>query len=181
MGVFDWWKRRPTEPPGLQAWRTAWEAGAAGEPDRETVERLRAALDALAAPEEEIEIEREMLDGLLALCNLVQGVHAAGLPALETGHRVVGTDACHFSAPASMPDEPAEPAGRLLLTSRRAVFAGGAGIAIPWHALTDTLHASRDVILVSRGRERVHRFRCNSFTDALTASYIARRLVARKS
>ena len=92
----------------------------------ESVASLTSDLENLGLAEEEIEIEREMIDGLDQLVKLQTALAAEGLPVIETGHRVVGTDVCHFSAPSSMPDDPAQPSGRLILTSARAIFTGGA-------------------------------------------------------
>lgn len=118
-----------------------------------------------------------MLDGLAALIELT----LAGMPVVETGHRVVGTEACHFSAPALMPDEPSQPGGRLLFTPTRAVFVGGGRpSAIPWHVVGDVQHAARDVLLVRADRERVYRFRTNSYADALCGAHLARRLMPRR-
>jgi hypothetical protein len=140
---------------------------------------LRAALDALDLPDEEIEIEHEMLDALRELGELTAMVRQTGLPAIETGHRVVGSERCHFTAPASMPDESAQPSGRLLLTSGRAIFAGGgAGAAVPWHSVADARQVERDLVLIRSDREQLYRFRCNSFTDALRAAFIAGELIA---
>ena len=75
---------------------------------------------------DDVEIEEEMLDGLERLVALTGELQASRLPSVETTHRVVGTDVCHYSAPASMPEDPAQPSGRLLLTGTRAVFIGGA-------------------------------------------------------
>jgi len=110
---------------------------------------------------------------------LRQQVDGSALPIVETGHRVVGSDRCHFSAPASMPDDPAQPAGRLLLTDRRAVFVGGARvISLPWHSIGEALRSERDVVLTGRNREQLYRFRCNSFTDATRGVFLAERLAA---
>jgi hypothetical protein len=97
---------------------------------------------------------------------------------IETGHRAIGADICHFTAPASMPDENGQPSGRLLLTDRRLVFVGGVrGAAIPWHSVIRTILAERDIVLVRSG-EQVYRFRCNSFSEAFRAALLARQLVA---
>ncbi len=129
--------------------------------------------------DDDMEIEREMLDALDELGALTADVLANGLPAIETGHRVVGTERCHFTAPVSMPDEVSQPSGRLLLTSGRAIFVGGAnGAAVPWHSVADTRHLERDVVLIRGDRERLYRFRCNSFGDALRAAFLARQLMA---
>ena len=42
----------------------------------------------------------------------------------------MGQEECHFIAPASLPDDPLQPSGRVLLTARRALFAGG-GATVP--------------------------------------------------
>ena len=79
----------------------------------------------------------------------------------------------------SMPDEPSQPSGRLLLTARRAIFVGGArGVSAAWHSVMQSLHDERDLLLVRVDRDTIHRFRCNSFGDALKAAFIARALVA---
>ena len=78
-----------------------------------------------------------------------------------------------------MPDEPGEPGGRLLLTSGRAIFVGGAnGLSAAWHAVGDAHHLHRDLVLVRTDRDRIYRFRCNTFGDALRGAFIARALIA---
>jgi hypothetical protein len=125
-----------------------------------------------------VEIEREMLDALQDLAVLVASVRAAGLPVVETGHRVVGSDRCHFTAPASMPDEVSQPSGRLLLTSARAIFLGGAqGATAPWHSVGDALQLDRDLVLIRSDRDKLYRFRCNTFSDALRAAFLSRELM----
>jgi hypothetical protein len=100
---------------------------------------------------------------------------------VETGHRVVGRDRCHFTAAVSMPDEAAQPSGRLLLTSTRAIFVGGPhAVSAPWHMVVEARHADRDLLLVRTTRDRIYRFRCNSFGDTLRAALIARELIARR-
>jgi hypothetical protein len=182
MGLLRWLKlqtRSETESK-LDEWRRAWQAACASV-DGARVGSLTASLQELQLPEEEIEIEREMLAGLEQLVLLHGDVAAKGFPILETGHRVVGTDRCHFSAPASMPDDPAQPSGRLILTNARAIFAGGArATTLPWHAVADVLQQDRDVILVRHDRETLYRFRCNVFADALSAAFLARALSRRR-
>jgi len=153
-------------------WRTACQA-----PSWEAVAELGDALDVLNLPEDEVEVEREMLAGLRHLAERQAAAASGALPLIETGHRVVGTDRCHFSAPASMPDDANQPSGRLILTHVRAIFAGGGkATTVPWHAVSDVLHQERDVILIRRDRETMHRFRCNLFGDALEAAWLARTL-----
>lgn len=180
MGLRDWWRGRGTnrEDPRLRRWRADWSktAGAAESGD---IARMGAELDAFGLPEEEIEIEREMLQALRERNELLSSVRESGLPRVETGHRVVRAEPCHYSAPVSMPDEPGQPSGRLLLTSGRAIFAGGgSGVATAWHMISDALHMERDVVLVRNGRAQVYRFRCNTYGDALRAAFIAGQLLA---
>jgi len=88
---------------------------------------------------------------------------------------------CHYSAPASMPDEPGQPAGRLLFTSTRAIFVGGPdGLAAAWHSISEAGHIERDLVLTRNGRDRIYRFRCNAYGDALRAAFIAGELLARR-
>lgn len=179
MALFGWLTGRGVSEHDrlLRHWREAWEA-AARTTDTGAVPRLRSQLDALALPEDEIEIEREMLDGLAELATLASSVGTNGLPAIPTGHRIVGADICHFTAPASMPDDPSQPSGRLLLTSARAIFIGGPGAGAPWHSLGEAAHADRDLVLVRHDRSHLHRFRCNTYSDAMTAAFMARHLIA---
>lgn len=179
MGLFGWFTKGggSAQDRRLQQWRDAWHAAAQAS-DTGAVAGLRSELDALGLPDDDVEIEREMLEGLDELAGLTADVGARGLPAIETGHRVVGTDTCHFTAPASMPDDPSQPSGRLLLTSARTIFVGGPGAVVPWHSLSEARHIDRDVVLVRRDRERLYRFRCNTYRDAITAAFLATRLIA---
>jgi hypothetical protein len=160
----------------LRDWKIAWtEAAALPDPDK--VRALRERLEHIQAPNGDLEIEQEMLDGLEQMIQFASTVAQEGLPAIATGHRVVGADVCHFIAPASMPDDPAQPSGRLLLTNARAIFVGGArGVTVAWHAVTQPHQADRDILLVRVDGSALYRFRCNSFDDALRGAFIARRL-----
>jgi hypothetical protein len=182
MGLLVWLKARARnrhERQGLDEWRRQWRAACGEEPDPTRIAALSAALERLGLSEEDAEIEREMLEGLELLAALRASVASGELPRVETGHRIVGADLCHFSAPASMPDEPSQPGGRLLLTALRAIFVGSArAVTVPWHAISDVLDEGRDVILVRHGRETFHRFRCNVYGDALSAAFLARTLSA---
>jgi hypothetical protein len=145
-----------------------------------SVESLGSSLRALGLPDEDTEIEREMLEGLQALVQLRQASATDGLPIIETGHRVIGADRCHFTAPVSMPEDEAQPSGRLLLTGARAIFVGGARTrTVPWHAVAEVLQHDRDLVLIRKDRESLYRFRCNSYGDAMCGAYLARRLSGR--
>ena len=180
MALFGWLSRRSKDD-GTQAWRNEWNA-AVEALDASAVARLEAGLRRMQPPADDLEVEEEMLDGLKQLLALESAIAASGPPTMDTTHRVVGADACHFSAPVSVPDDPAQPTGRLLLTSTRAVFAGGARTpAVPWHALRQVVRQGRDLLFVTTrgGEDDGVRYRCNSYGEALCAAAIARHLVER--
>lgn len=178
MGLFGWLKPRSNKG-AVRAWRDRWTR-AVETLDADALASLDAALRQQPPLADDVEMEEEMLDGLRHLLELERELAAARLPAVDTTHRVVGADRCHFSAPVSLPDDPAQPTGRLLLTGTRAVFAGGARpTVLAWHATADVVQTDRDVLLVRGDGTALHRFRCNSYGDALTAAAIARHLAAR--
>ena len=181
MGLFDWLRRRgaPLEDSRLRGWRDAWAHAAALTHDQhDHIARLSAELDGFGLSDDDVEIEREMLDALRDREALLVSVRVSGLPTVETGHRVVRGEPCHYSAPVSMPEEIGQPSGRLLMTSDRAIFVGGAkGIAAAWHTIAEATHRERDVLLVRNARDEGYRFRCNSYGDALRAVFIARELL----
>jgi len=179
MGLFGWWSKKGGDD-GTQAWRHQW-AAAVSALDARAAAELDAALRATPPLADDLEIEHEMLDGLHQLLTLERELASGTAPVIETTHRVVGSDRCHFSAPVSMPDDPAQPTGRLLLTSTRAAFAGGTRApALPWHAVRDVVQTGRDLLFVtSRGPEDAQRFRCNSYSEAMCGGAIARYLVNR--
>ena len=178
MGLLAWLTGKSrNDDPRVAEWRRKWTHAVETRRSERDVPELQAGLDALELPDDDIEVEREMLDGLRELWRLHGELDSAGLPSIETGHRVIGADVCHFSAPASMPDDEAQPSGRLLLTSARAIFAGGARTrSLPWHAVGKILHSERDILLV-RKDQGLYRFRCNTYSDALRGTLIAERLV----
>jgi hypothetical protein len=181
MRLFGWLRGKNNDGgrPVLEAWHQRWRTAAAS-PAVAVVSELKAELDALKLPEEEVEIEREMLDGLDQLAQLHDALGRNGLPIVETGHRVVGTDTCHFSAPSSMPDDPSQASGRLIFTGVRAIFAGGGRtVTLPWHAVAEIIQQDRDLVLVKHDRETFHRFRCNVYADAMCAGLLAKRLAKR--
>ena len=140
----------------------------------------RAALDDLTprlAPAEHID-ERERQEEMLDAIAQVSALHSAGtLPVLDTQHRVIGTDLCHFMAPVSAPDH-SDASGKLFLTSQRVIFAGGASIAWPWHRVRGAVRHERD-ILFEGGDALALRLRCNTYGDAAVATALAERLSRR--
>ena len=121
--------------------------------------------------------ERERQEEMLEAVSRVIALDAAALPELETQHRVIGTDRCHFMAPVSAPDH-GDAAGKLFLTSARVIFAGGASIAWPWHRVRRAGRQERDLIFEG-GDALTLRLRCNSYGDAAVAAAIASRLTRR--
>jgi hypothetical protein len=181
MNWFGWLKRTDRDSDRrLREWRRAW-ADAAEVPARDRSAALRARLVEIGLDDDEHEMEREMLEGLESLVALAETIRAGAPPIIVTGHRAVGTDLCHFSAPASLPDDPNQPSGTLLLTSIRAIFIGGSrGVTIPWHAVGVCTRQERDMLLVRTDRPDVHRVRCNTYGDALRAAFLVRHLTARR-
>jgi hypothetical protein len=177
MGLFGWLTRKSNDV-GTRAWREAWAAAVAAL-DTAAVDGLEAALRQQPPLADDVEMEEEMLDALKQLLAVERDLAGGSLPLIETTHRVVGADRCHFSAPVSMPDDPSQPTGPLLLTSSRAVFAGGSRQpALPWHGVREVIQSGRDLIFVlNRPQpEDGQRYRCNSYSDALCGAAIARYL-----
>ena len=122
-----------------------------------------------------------MLDGLDAVVDLSAAVSANGLSPIVTGHRAVGADRCFFTAPVSLPDDPAQAAGTFLLTDARAIVVGGSrSLTLPWHSVARCLRQDRDLVLVRTGHQDLHRLRCNSFADALRAAFLVREVTNRR-
>jgi hypothetical protein len=120
---------------------------------------------------DERERQIEMIEGLEHLCRVAA---IDTVPVLETQHRVIGTDACHFMAPVSAPDH-GDAIGKLFLTNHRVIFAGGASIAWPWHRVRRVTRHDRDV-LFEGGDTLALRLRCNSYADALASVAFGERL-----
>ena len=181
MGLLGWWRARDGRKRAtpLDGWRTDWAAAVAAE-DGDRIAVLRSSLAALGLDEDDLEIEMEMIEGLSELSAVASRLRAGELPVVDTGHRVVGTDTCHFIAPASLPDDPSQSGGRVILTGPRAIFAGGGrATSIAWHSVADVLQTERDLLLVLHDRETAHRFRFNSFADALCGAALSRHLARR--
>lgn len=178
MGIFSWLTGKNGS--AASAWREEWRRAVAS-PDAAVVLSLEAALRRQPPIADDLELEEEMLEALRQLVDLSRDLDASHPPVVETSHRLVGADVCHFSAAVSVPDDPAQPTGRLLLTSRRAAFAGGGRVpALAWHAVRQVVQDGRDVLFIHIGGDDGVRFRCNSFTDAVCGAAIARFLIQRQ-
>jgi hypothetical protein len=179
MGLIAWLKGDRGPDRKRRAWRREWTRAVAAV-DADAARRLRAALEAAPPLAEDVEVEEEMLEGLERLIALTAELGTGRLPHIETSHRVLRGDLCHYSAPASMPDDPGQPSGRLLLTSGRAVFVGGSKVAsLPWHAAVQALQGDRDLLIARADGQTGYRFRCNTYGDALCAAALARHLMTR--
>jgi len=179
MTIFGWLRRNHARQNGaLLEWRARWAAAIeTADPSSTADDHLRRLLDELGASEPDLEIEREMLDALEALRRAQPDLAGGSLPIVETRHRVIGQDACHFTAPASLPSDQSQPAGRVLLTGARAVFVGGGrSSATPWHAVRTIARRERDVLLVRTAESAAAHFRFNTYTDAVLCALLARHL-----
>ena len=178
MGLFDWIKGRHSgNHRERRQWHEAWSAAIAAEDPSQSA-RLKEQLASLpVAPGDDNEVELEMLDALDQLQSLWEHTNAGGLPVLETHHRVVAGDPCHFTAPATLPDDPAQASGRLLFTSTRSLFIGaGRPQPVAWHSVREVVRSNRDVVLVRADGSAAAHFRFNTFGDAAAAVFLARRL-----
>lgn len=162
--------------PATAASEDAWWRDARAALDAPSAATLGALRPRLAPPHQIDERERqeEMLDAIERVWALSE---REALPVLDTQHRVIGTDVCHFMTPVSAPDH-GDASGKLFLTSHRVIFAGGASIAWPWHRVRRATRHERDLV-VEGGDSLTLRLRCNSYGDAALAAMIAQRLSRR--
>jgi hypothetical protein len=180
-GWLPWWLR-PSERArrrSLKAFqadvRSACAAREVGAIDR--LERRRVELD---LAEDEVAIEVEMIEALRDLADLTTTVEDEGLPVVETSHRAVGAEICHLVVPMSLPDSETQASGKLFLTDRRIVWVAGASkSAVSWSGAGLVRREDRDLVIVSADRQRVYRFRCNSYSEAIRAAFIAEWYLAR--
>lgn len=170
---WRFFRTRATAPARDEAWWRAADA-AADAPRPDEITQLRSSMRP-DAPVDEAEQQEEMLDGLEQLVVLVEG---NALPVLTTQHRVIGTDVCHLALPATLSGEQAVP-GKLFLTSRRIVFAGGSARSWPWHLVRGVARRDRTVIVHLAGGTHGVQLDCNTFGDALGVVHLSRRLAGR--
>jgi hypothetical protein len=178
MKLFGWFRRRQDgHEKQRRRWREAWAAAIARE-DASQAGTLKAELESLRMqPDDDVEVELEMLDALERVGTLRQQTADGSLPDVETHHRVVAGERCHFTAPATLPDDPAQTSGRLLFSTSRSVFVGGGRPQlVAWHTVRDVHHTDRDVVFVRVDGSPSAHFRFNTFADAVEAAFLARRL-----
>jgi len=152
-------------------------AAACDAADGAAVDRLLARRAEVGLSEDEAAIEIEMLDGLREFLEFRAEAERDGLPVLDTQHRVLGADRCHFWTPAFPPDR-VEAGGKLFFTATRLVFLGGGVQATPWNAVAKIGREGCDLVVVVPSRDAIFRFRCNAFGEAMRAQYVAERLLA---
>lgn len=175
MNLFGWLKKDRKGDNALGQWRAAWASAVAGNGTSD--DELRQRLEALSAHEADIEVELEMLDALVQLRAAQAAAANGGLPAVETQHRVLASEACHFSAPASLASDQAQASGRVLFTGSRAVFVGaGRTSACPWHMVHEIGRVDRDVLFVRADGSAAAHFRFNTFGDAVLGAFLAQQL-----
>jgi hypothetical protein len=172
MKLLGWFRRGAENDDRLSEWRAVWERAIAA-PETASVHDLRQALDGVA-PGTDVEVELEMLEALEHLRQLADSAARGVLPTIETQHRVVGTEPCHFTAPASLPLDDAPSSGRVLATPTRAIFVGaGRTHATPWHSVHQIVRMERDVLLLRADRTPAAHFRFNTYGDAVAAAFLA--------
>jgi hypothetical protein len=53
-------------------------------------------------------------------------------------------------------------------------------MTIPWHGVGRVLPQNRDLVLIRTDRQDLHRFRCNSFGEAMRAAFLSQQLAKRR-
>jgi hypothetical protein len=180
MTWFGWLKGKNSgHDSPLAQWRAAWAAAVAGSEEADA--ELRRQFDTATVGQPDVELETEMLDALDQLRDTQRRVKAGELPAVETHHRVIGSDICHFSAPASLPTDQGQASGRVLLTGSKAVFVGGGRTsATAWHMVHQLARIERDVLLARPDGSPAAHFRFNTYADALVCAFLAAELRGQK-
>lgn len=176
MRLFGW-IRKDERARALRQWRNDWTALIEQGVGEEGA--LRSRLATLADTEPDVEVELEMLDALDQLRALQHGLAVGDLPTVETQHRIIGAEPCHFTAPSSIPTDHSHTAGRLLLTRSRAVFVGaGRTASTPWHMVYEVARVDRDVVFVRTDQTPIAHYRFNTYADAILCACLASHLKA---
>ena len=165
--IWRAFKRSPSPSDNEKAW---WhEANAAADAvTAEAIAALRTKLSGTGRSADDLERQEEMLEGLEQLL----ASRAEPVPIVHTQHRVIGDDVCHFVAPATLAAEVDAP-GKIFVTSRRLIFAGGRVQAWPWHRVRRIVRIERAlVVAIAGGPDGVH-LTCNTYGDALVAASLA--------
>jgi hypothetical protein len=163
--------RKSSSPKIDPVWWQAADA-AAEAPTGAAVDSLAVSLTPTSAASDELERQQEMLSGLR---DLVELASSDTLPVINTQHRAIGQDACHFIAPVSLAVEGGG-AGKIFLTSARLVFVGGRLRSWPWHRVRKITRAGRNLLIIIAGEGEDLLLQCNTYSEALVARYFIQRL-----
>ncbi len=142
-------------------------------PDQAALEALRSRPASLGLTEDDVALELEIIEGLLEVIAL----RKSGPPAIPTNHRALAGEPCRFVAPASRPDSPTDPGGKLFFTDRRIVYLGSPTLTMSWAHVAAVTDHDRDLVVRVRP-DSLRTFRCNSYVDTLRGAYIASVLIA---
>jgi hypothetical protein len=149
----------------------------AGEPSAEGIAALLQSMATIDDAPDEADRQAEFVEGLQRLADLRA---TTALPNIPTQHRVIASDRCHFIAPVSLVG-PAGVAGKLFLTSNRAIFVGASVVSWPWHRVRAIARQDRDLVLSIVGGADLFVLRCNTYGDALEAGFLAEILASAAS
>jgi hypothetical protein len=153
----------------------ALAARSAQDPDVLTHLRQRPA--ELGLTEDDVALELEMVDGLIEVLELRRrAALGCPLPVVETSHRALAAEPCHFVAPVFRPDAPGDAGGKLFFTARRLLYLGSPSTSLSWAHVTALTDVDRDLVVRVRP-DGVRTFRCNSYVDTLRGAYIASQLL----
>ncbi len=144
-------------------------------PEAGGIAELRGAVLPMADFPDVAEAQTEMLDALDAALALST---RATLPMVETQHRVIGPDRCHYIAPASLADQ-LDGGGRLFVTSDRLILVAGGVKTWGWHQIARLDRRDRDVLITLKGRDPLH-LRLNAYEHAILVTAMAGRLLANR-
>ena len=173
MGLFALFRRRESAQPDVSEWwRTANALASA--PTVQGIHALKASIVSGDVVPDMAEAQDEMPEGLEALVALSQ----SDLPVLDTQHRVIGTDTCHYIAPASLIDQ-VDAGGKVFVTSARMIFASGTVLSWPWHQIATVQRQERDLLVDLKGRPGV-RLRLNTYEAALVIAALVGRLTTNR-
>jgi hypothetical protein len=154
--------------------RAAREAG-----DTAAMAALPARLPALGLNEDDAALELELVDGLVDVASMrAAAARGDGLAVIETSHRALNGETCHFLAPAWRPDAGGDSGGKLIFTPRRLLYLGAASVTLSWAHVAAAREHDRDILVQTRPG-RLLTFRCNSYGDALRGAWIAQQLLRR--
>jgi len=177
--VRSWWravKGTPPLDPRVVEFRAAVVAATRGPLDPQRLGELAGQPSRLGLPDEDVELEVEMLQAAQDLLALEAQVQAQGLPAIPHQHKALGAERCHFVASASLVAIEGDRPGRLFMTERRLVFLAAPLVTMSWSAVSRVADEGRDLFVIGHTRPDGLRIRCNSISDARCGRWLSDRL-----